>query len=281
MSVLNPSSQETIAVRKGIELLNLRQDDHDLHAILEWLTPVDYAATQADFISRRQAGTGQWLLDSPEFLQWLQADKQTLFCAGIPGAGKTILTSIVVDELTSRFGDDMQVGIAFLCCNFRRTHEQRSEDLVASLLKQLSRGLPTLPESVKSLHNKHKERRSRPSFDELSNALRSVAAGYQKAFIIVDALDECEATDGCRQKFLQDMFALVDKFGVNLFATSRSIPEVAAKFLTATKLEIRASPEDVRKYVDGSISRLPSFVGRSPELKEEVVTEIIKAVDGM
>ena len=78
-----------------------RQLEHD--ALLDWLTPLDYTAQQHDFVNRRQAGTGQWLLDSAEFQAWLEADHQTLFCPGIPGAGKTILTSIVVEELTTRF----------------------------------------------------------------------------------------------------------------------------------------------------------------------------------
>ena len=46
-------------------------------------------------------------------------------------------------------------------------------------------------------------------------------------------------------------------------------------------MEIRASEHDVRRYVDGHMSQLPSFVGRSLDLQEEVKTEIVKAVDGM
>lgn len=52
-------------------------------------------------------------------------------------------------------------------------------------------------------------------------------------------------------------------------------------FHESTSLEIRASREDVRNYVDGHITHLPSFVGRDPGLKEQVATEIIKPVDGM
>src|SRR5437016_1822632 len=85
---------------------------------------------QSDFINRRQAETGQWLLDSPKFHLWLKADKQTLFCPGIPGAGKTILTSIVVDELTTRFGNDKSIGVAYIYCNFRRQDEQKIGDLL-------------------------------------------------------------------------------------------------------------------------------------------------------
>jgi hypothetical protein len=89
-------------------------------AILDWLTPIDYAAQQHDFISRRQAGSGQWLLESEEFQAWLNTDNQTLFCPGIPGAGKIILISIVVEELTTRFSNDPTIGIAYIYCNFRR-----------------------------------------------------------------------------------------------------------------------------------------------------------------
>jgi DNA replication protein DnaC len=74
----------------------------------------------SDFISRRQAGTGQWLLNSAEFKAWVGTDKRTLFCLGIPGAGKTILTSIMIKELFTRFKNDGNVGIAYLYCNYQR-----------------------------------------------------------------------------------------------------------------------------------------------------------------
>jgi len=77
-------------------------DDKDIQ-VLDWLTPINYGPQQSDFINRQQPGTGQWLLDSEEFQTWLNTDKKTLFCPGIPGAGKTTLTSIVVDYLYAEF----------------------------------------------------------------------------------------------------------------------------------------------------------------------------------
>jgi DNA replication protein DnaC len=112
-----------------------RKQEHDI--ILNWLTPIDYGAQQSDFIDRREKGTGQWLLDSAKFQTWLNTDKQMLFCLGIPGVGKTILISIVIKELTTRFYDNKSIGIAYLYCNFRRKDEQKTGDLLASLLKQL------------------------------------------------------------------------------------------------------------------------------------------------
>jgi Cdc6-like AAA superfamily ATPase len=204
-----------------------------------------------------------------------------LFCPGIPGAGKTILTSIVVEELITRFENDGNIGIAYLYCNYQRQHEQKLEDLFASLLKQFVQEQPSIPNSVKTLYDRHRDKRTEPSLDEISGVLQSVVAAYSRAFIIIDALDECETSNGCRQKFLSGLFNLYTKCGANLFATSRPISSIEKEFEGNTILEIRASEEDVRRYLEGHISRLPGFVVRSPELQEEIKTNIVKAVDGM
>lgn len=264
-----------------MDRLNERQDDQERLSILDWLTPIDYAPQQSDFINRQQAGTGQWLLDSPKFHAWLQADKQTLFCPGIPGAGKTIITAIVIDDLTTRFQNDSSIGIAYLYCNFRRKDEQKAQDLLASLLKQLSQERSSLPDSVKVLYDQHRDKRTRLSFEEISRALYSVATTYLRVFIIVDALDECQSSEGCRTTFLTEIFNLQAKSRVNIFATSRFIPEITERFKRSMSLEIRASEHDVRRYIDGYMLHLPSFVGRSLDLQEEIKAEIVKAVDGM
>ena len=256
-----------------------RQQEHDI--ILNWLTSIDYAPQQNDFIARRQEGTGAWLLNSTEYQSWREAKKQILFCPGIPGAGKTIITSIVVEELTTRFRNDKSVGIAYIYCNFRRQGEQKIDNLLTSLLKQLAEGQPSLPGTVKELYDLHKTKRTRPSLDEISRSLQVVTTLYSRVFIIVDALDECQISDGCRQIFLSGLLNLHTKYGANLFATSRPISSVEKEFEGNTILEIRASEEDVRRYLEGHMFLLPGFVVRSLELQDEIKTRIVKAVDGM
>ncbi|UKZ83618.1 hypothetical protein TrVFT333_011427 [Trichoderma virens FT-333] len=268
-------------VRNDVTHIRSKLDGKDDIEILDWLTRTDYGPQQSDNFNRRQPDTGIWFLESAEFQDWLTTSSRTLFCPGIPGAGKTILTSIVVEYLNSKFYNDSKTGIAYIYCNFKKQEEQKAADLLASLLKQLAQSRPSLSNSVKSLYGSHQTKRTRPSLDEISKELQSIAVLYSNVFIVVDALDECQASDSSRLKFLSEIFSLQEKCGVNLFVTSRFIPEITEKFERSISLEIRASEHDVRRYMDDHISRLPSFVRRNSDLQEEVKTGIASAVDGM
>ena len=220
-------------------------------------------------------------MDSDEFQRWSSESKQILFCPGIPGAGKTIITAIVVEHLCTKFRKYPNIGIAYLYCNFRRHQEQKPIDLLAGLLKQLIQRRPSLPEKVIRLHEKHNKDRTSPSSDEISKVLQSTVAEYSRTFIIIDALDECQFSEGSRRKFLLEIFSLQAKTGANVFATSRFIPEIIREFEEGISLEIQASNEDVRRYLEGRMSQLPSCVLKSRDLQEKIVTEIIQAADKM
>jgi Cdc6-like AAA superfamily ATPase len=269
-----------------VDRLHERQDDRERReawqVILDWLTPIDYATQQSDFIGRRQEGTGQWLLDSDELKTWMNQSSQTLFFSGIPGAGKTMCASIIIHELQATFRNDASVGIAYIYCNFRRNQDQKTVDLLASLLKQFSQGFTLMPQSLRRLHESHQSQRTRPSIVEISQTMQSVVSEYSKAFIIIDALDECQDSGGDRKRFLAELFSLQAKTGVCLLATSRSIPNIEKEFKgRSTRVEIRASDYDLKRYVSENITRLPAFVLRSVDLQKEVECSIIGAVDGM
>src|SRR2546421_12165468 len=78
----------------------------------------------------------------------------------------------------------------------------------------------------------------------------------QELFIIIDALDECEVSDGGRRMLLSEVFNLQAKTGTCFFATSRFIPEIMKEFEGRRLLEIRAGDNDVRRYIDAKMSRL-------------------------
>jgi hypothetical protein len=69
--------------------------------VLLWLSTFEYQRKHNDVCARRFPGTGQWLLERDEFLNWRDDPQSSnvLWCHGIPGAGKTVLSSVVVHKL--------------------------------------------------------------------------------------------------------------------------------------------------------------------------------------
>ncbi|KAJ7445349.1 hypothetical protein B0H11DRAFT_2087331 [Mycena galericulata] len=62
--------------------------------ILNWFSPINFFLRQADISQMRVKGTGGWLLEDPLFKQWESGCGSTLWCHGIPGAGKTVLACV-------------------------------------------------------------------------------------------------------------------------------------------------------------------------------------------
>lgn len=266
------------AAKQTLEQLNQRQESQEETYILDWLTTVDYTTQQSDFLSRRQAQTGEWLLASEQYKSWLQTRRATLFCPGMPGAGKTICSAIVVDDLTTHFEDNPDVGIAYIYCNFNRNEEQQAPDLLLSLLKQLSRKRTPIPDPVRDLYKRYKTTSTRPQFEEISRALSSIIATYSCVFIVIDALDECQSTS--RMRLLAEITKFRAEAEVNVFATSRPM-EINDLFKAGALLEICAHEIDVRRYLDGNMFRLPGFVSRNVALQQEITTAIMRKTQGM
>src|SRR5690606_13395746 len=149
------------------------------------------------------------------------------------------------------------------------------------LIKQLAQQQSSLPGPLESLHKKYtadKKSGSTPSYDEVLKVLQSVVANFSRVYFLIDALDECQVSHEGRKKILSNFFTLQDKYRINIFATSRPIPDIVSEFGQCKLLEIRASNDDVRRYLEGHIPGLSRFVLRNDDLQEEIKTAIINAV---
>ncbi|UKZ56063.1 hypothetical protein TrVGV298_009889 [Trichoderma virens] len=282
-SILSNISGDVKLAVGYLEEARVHRHNQEDERIIEWLSPLDYGAEHSDVLKRWQPGTGQWLLNSTEFNEFIETDKQIIFCPGIPGAGKTVMTAAVIDYLHKRFGNDSSIGIAYIYFNFKRYNEQTPNSVFLSLLKQVAKQQPCLPDSVKSLHERHAKRNTRPSFEEILETFQEVVNLYTKAFVIIDALDECSTVGHCRETILSEIIACAKRSDLKLFTTSRDIPEISDRFKSTLRLEIGATELDIRRYIDGRLSKLPpiSVISQSKSLQEEIKTAINNTVNRM
>ena len=76
-------------IAEDTQNLKLNQIQQEREAVLQWISPLNFAQQQSDLSGRRQGGTGSWLLESSEFQERISKDGKTLICQGMPGAGKS------------------------------------------------------------------------------------------------------------------------------------------------------------------------------------------------
>lgn len=169
---------DTHDIARGVGTLLLDQEEQKRKSSLSRLTSIDFDITHRDINSRRVKGTGSWLLESPEYALWLD-QSGTLWCRGIPGAGKTILSSLVIQTL--RESKQPGMGVAGLYCSYR--NPETTLNMLGSLVKQLAEPLANLPAAIHNL--------TVPRLEDFRSILSDLFSSYSKVKIVIDALDEC------------------------------------------------------------------------------------------
>ncbi|KAJ7126657.1 ankyrin repeat-containing domain protein, partial [Mycena filopes] len=266
------------SVKSGVTNLNNtildQQHAAERTQIMDWFSPVNFFQQHADIASARQQGTGAWLMMDPRFQEWKNELGRTLWCHGIPGAGKTVSASLVVDHLSQ--GTAARTACVYL--NHKETKIQTPANLLASIWRQLVIGRRDISD-VKTLYQKHLEKQTTPSLAEIENIVHS-EIGISKVYIVVDAVDEYP--EDLRQILLPALAAMGPT--CNLMMTSRPHITPSPAFQNIKFLEIHAHVDDIQAYVNMEIQKsspLSKCVQKQPALMEEIHARISGRADGM
>lgn len=274
------TNQKVDSIIEDTHNLRLNQNQQERNELLQWLSPLNFAPQQSDLSNRRQKETGSWLLGSHEFQEWVSKEGKTLVCQGMPGAGKTMLASLVIDRLQQIPGEE-NVVTAYIYCDYKRQDEQTPINLTASVTKQLLQHQDLIPENILKMYQHHQKMETRPTFEEVLEMTGSSMARLSRVYVILDALDELGNAGQVRQTLIGCLRPLQDLHHFNLMTTSRYIPSLALDFHHPLCMDVRASPEDIRRYVEGHTSDLPKCVRENLGLQEDIATAIVESVEGM
>ncbi|EGO00481.1 hypothetical protein SERLA73DRAFT_160331 [Serpula lacrymans var. lacrymans S7.3] len=249
--------------------------------LAEWLSPLNFRQTHSEIYGSRREGTGEWVLEDERFQDWKKGKTKTLWCPGIPGAGKTVLASYIIDHLRRNEVDG--VAVAYLYCNYKDQALQTVYNLVAYLLKQLVQDFPTTSERVTKHYERHLAQNYRPTLHDVHSTLITEIQQFSQVFIIIDALDEIPEDGDIRSELLHRLQSL----GGSLLVTSRDNASIAAALRDAQLMDISAHEGDIREYIEGCIhsgtrlTRLDRLLAEDPVLREEIFRRIIEVARGM
>ncbi|KAJ7109047.1 ankyrin repeat-containing domain protein, partial [Mycena crocata] len=227
-------------------------------------------------------GTGEWLLEADGFESWVGGKGKALWLPGIPGAGKTVLASMVIEYLRNiQRQQPACIGLAWVYFNYKEESTQSPDAILLSITRQLADFSTVLYNHFKSAYKKNPHNRPSPSQLLADDIL---IRGFEKTFVVVDALDECG--DNNRDDFLE-MMARLQVSGANIIITSRehvSDHLATSALVDVQRIGIHADSEDLAKYVEGCMqkqTRLANILRKDPSLRQEIVTTITESCEGM
>jgi hypothetical protein len=173
------------------------------------------------------------------------------------------------------------VGIAFLYCDYRDQENQSTLSMVSSLLKQLISSKPALPLPVVDLYERFEKSQSTFKLKDLEPTLLLVCREFRRTFVMIDALDECDATRH-RKSFLQ-VLKSIEKSSTRLLITSRPYPDDIKRYLVAyPQITIEANDLDIRKFLTETIDRSDETTDIIDQaLKKDIVKDIANSAHGM
>lgn len=250
--------------------------------IINWLAPGTFAEYQDNHLAQRCPNTSDWFIQDSKFIYWSDHNATTLFCPGIPGAGKTVLAATVIDYLQQLHQDSCDVAVVYHYYDTKRPNEKGLQWLLASFARQLIQQKNAVHSAATELYRRYHTRSTRPTRQEIQSLFESLLSDYQRVFIIIDALDEADVLQPSQADLLDEISRIQKLYGnVNLMATSRQRPDISARFDSCEQMCVRAHDDDLHVYLDSRMSELTGGVVRNIKLQDEIKEQIVKVADGM
>ncbi|KAL6405287.1 Ankyrin repeat domain-containing protein 50, partial [Ilyonectria robusta] len=236
---------------------------------------------------------GRRSLESDEFKRWYNGKDKWLWCHGMPGVGKTVLATIIIEYLMDE-RSQRNIGVACLYC-VHSDVTQSALNFVICILHQLAKQSKDILAKLVSLYRIHAAASppTSPSLEEYETILMASIGCFEVVYLVVDALDECRKNDAkdcelysdTKSRFLQTLGSL--GAGVRLLVTSREDklrtldPKPPVSFKT---MVVSTTSDDIELYVGERIKSSPRLIQGTlehPCWRNEIQTKVAAKAAGL
>lgn len=246
--------ESMVAFRLHVE----RQEQRDLTARIRSL---DFLAKHRSVEAIRLDCTGTWLLEDMSFQLWMtEAPSSGFALYGIPGSGKMVLASNVIDFIASSLSQS-ENGLCYHYCDYTEVSSLQSPTIWRSLTKQLFQQLATdlevLPDQTASLLRNITEAQNTTAQLTPLACFKEVTRRFKRVVVIVDALDELPEAE--RKGLLRTLVSFVEQETpkMKVFVTCRQ-GEVRVRHILKPFHHIELDPEiledDMSRFVISTVN---------------------------
>ncbi|KAL1637760.1 hypothetical protein SLS56_000315 [Neofusicoccum ribis] len=282
VAAMHASSMETILAVESIvhsqaDMLAAHIQKESESAVLAWLRCPDVQSNLIAAVEKRQAGTGEWLLCSERFKEWLR-DPQFLWLTGLPGSGKTIISSTIVATLLSA-SKDTDDAVVYFYFDFHVDVKREVMALLHVVLSQLALQSTSAFEELRKLYQECKDGQRQPTTEELLLTIARAASHFPRIYVVVDALDECRES----HKAVEQLRRLSEAANIHVLAVSRKDADLERPMhgIPEIKLEGPEVAVDIASYVRQRVLTSEYMADWPLEEQQKVEDQLSSKADGM
>jgi len=251
-------------------------------AMLKWYKSCDPEQNHQKSRGKHEPDTAKWIFEAKEFQAWKSQDGETLWVNGIPGSGKTILCSTIIDRMQETCKDDANSRVLYYYFDFSDGTKQTLSSFLKSIIFQLISPPDSEAAAAETLYDKCRETLE-PNLDELLAVLIEELAKIKTTYLCIDALDECPEVE--RELFFRSFFKSSLPTPISMLITSRKEfdIELVLKDKAFFNIPIQSSDvdADVRIHVQNAVSQDSAFSKWKPAVRQEILDAIVSGSNGM
>jgi hypothetical protein len=258
-----------------------------LGKICGWLSAPDPSINYHKAHKQRQADTGLWLLESGTFQKWKENAASRLWLYGIPGCGKTILSSTIIEHLLQHCQDNTSTVTTYFYFDFNDAQKQDPELMLRSLLRQLLQRSVTIPRGVNALFSSCDNGQRQPSAHDLLEVTQQAAQEFTQVYVVLDALDECT-----QRSELMGMLEVVTGWqldNMHLLMTSRKERDIESSLKSYVDeedtvcLQSDIVDKDIQRYIQQRLSSDKDLVKweKDIDMRQEIEAALMGGARGM
>ena len=251
--------------------------------ILQWLAAPDPSSNHNKACQSKQQGTGRWFIESANYINWKTQQSSFLWLHGIPGCGKTVLCSTVVEDIASRCQVGSRKILAYYYFDFNESKKQTCEGLLRSLATQLFGQTAGASGTVEALFSDCGEGQREPTQKSLIQALKQLSEPLEETYFVFDALDECVEIPAVIS-FLEETRGW-HNHNLHILITSRKEVAIEKGFRSLTTDQIQVQSflvdADIRLLVRECLRSDPELRRWSESIKAEIEKTLYEGSKGM
>ena len=188
----------------------------------------------------------------------------------------TELTEADVQSVEKSF---VNIGLAYIYCDYRDQTQQTTQNIYGTILKQLLRALPSIPEELTEILLKSHREKIPPELGQLRDILRITSKFFDQIYICLDALDECEHVD----QLLSSLKQIPSS--IRLFSTGRKhVKSIVQRYFEDTQtILIEAKESDIRILIQEKVNedRMKDPEIMDAKLEQDIIEKISALSMGM